>query len=313
MFQDLNPLDRSTAILEIVILMLVAAIIGFIVAWLYYRSIYRRKLAALEKEYAEYRASHVPKQDLESAKESLTKVTEERNILRIDLAACQQKRNELQEALDKKQQELLTIVAERDKLAAELAGLKDQLQQVQNRLADCEGQLKAMTESRNALNAELERAEKEIANAQTLLSEAKSESGRLEAELEACRSKDGDTQVIAPVVSAEVIAPKEVAAPKKGKPSKEEKLAAIREKRSLINFDRIGIGTADQADDLKVIKGIGPFIEEKLNALGIYTFAQVSRFVDEDVETVTKAIAFFPGRIQRDNWVGQAAELSQSN
>ena len=29
-------------------------------------------------------------------------------------------------------------------------------------------------------------------------------------------------------------------------------------------------------DDLQVIKGIGPFIEEKLNALGITTYRQIA-------------------------------------
>jgi predicted flap endonuclease-1-like 5' DNA nuclease len=65
----------------------------------------------------------------------------------------------------------------------------------------------------------------------------------------------------------------------------------------------------EDKDDLKIIVGIGPFIEEKLHALGIYTFEQISKFTDADVEQVTEAIEFFPGRIQRDHWISQAAEL----
>ena len=34
----------------------------------------------------------------------------------------------------------------------------------------------------------------------------------------------------------------------------------------------------ENADDLKVISGVGPFIEEKLNSLGIYTYEQVGSF-----------------------------------
>ena len=57
------------------------------------------------------------------------------------------------------------------------------------------------------------------------------------------------------------------------------------------------------------IKGIGPFIEGKLNEIGIYTFEQVSKFDKDFIELVTDAIQFFPGRIKRDNWVGQAKKL----
>jgi predicted flap endonuclease-1-like 5' DNA nuclease len=90
---------------------------------------------------------------------------------------------------------------------------------------------------------------------------------------------------------------------------KEQALARVREKAKSFDYSRIGVASADDKDDLKIIVGIGPFIEEKLHALGIYTFEQVSKFTDEDVEQVTAAIEFFPGRIQRDNWISQAAEL----
>lgn len=66
---------------------------------------------------------------------------------------------------------------------------------------------------------------------------------------------------------------------------------------------------AEERDDLKQINGIGPFIEEKLNDLGIYTFEQVSQLDDDLIETLTNAIEFFPGRIERDDWVGQADRL----
>jgi len=72
---------------------------------------------------------------------------------------------------------------------------------------------------------------------------------------------------------------------------------------------RIGIASADAKDDLKLVVGIGPFIEEKLNYLGIYTFKQIANFNEHDIEKVNDAIEFFPGRILRDNWVGQSEQL----
>lgn len=74
--------------------------------------------------------------------------------------------------------------------------------------------------------------------------------------------------------------------------------------------DRISIASVDQKDDLKKINGIGPFIEEKLNDIGIYTFEQISQFDEDLIQQITDAIQFFPGRIKRDDWVGQAKQLS---
>lgn len=76
-----------------------------------------------------------------------------------------------------------------------------------------------------------------------------------------------------------------------------------------VNFDRIGRATAAEADDLKDIVGIGPFLERKLHSLGIYTFRQVANFTKEDIAKVNELIEFFPGRIDRDNWVDQAKEF----
>ncbi|PTX61570.1 hypothetical protein C8N46_104213 [Kordia periserrulae] len=82
---------------------------------------------------------------------------------------------------------------------------------------------------------------------------------------------------------------------------------------SPLNFDSFGVADASQKDDLKRIKGIGPFIEDKLNAIGIYTFEQISKFSPEDMQTVTELISFFPGRIERDDWKGQATVLKKGS
>ena len=60
-----------------------------------------------------------------------------------------------------------------------------------------------------------------------------------------------------------------------------------------------------------MISGIGPFIEERLHALDIYTFRQISKFSARDIEMISDAILYFSGRIERDEWVAQARELLQ--
>ncbi len=94
--------------------------------------------------------------------------------------------------------------------------------------------------------------------------------------------------------------------------SEDAVLNRIAARASEINFDRIGRATAVEADDLKDIVGIGPFLERKLHSLGIYTFRQVANFTKEDIAKVNDIIEFFPGRIQRDNWVNQSKSFYET-
>jgi len=98
-------------------------------------------------------------------------------------------------------------------------------------------------------------------------------------------------------------------AKKKDSGSKEDDLARIAEKKDSIDFKTLGTADEENKDDLKNIKGIGPFLEQKLNALGIYTYEQISNMTPELEEQVNEAIEFFPGRVKRDNWVKQAKDL----
>ena len=90
-------------------------------------------------------------------------------------------------------------------------------------------------------------------------------------------------------------------------------LNRIRARAGEINFSRIGLAAPANADDLQAIVGIGPFLEKKLHAIGIYTFRQIANFNADDIDQINDLIEFFPGRIVRDNWVGQAAELAKNN
>lgn len=63
-------------------------------------------------------------------------------------------------------------------------------------------------------------------------------------------------------------------------------------------------------DNLKRISGIGHVNEEKLNELGIWTFRQIAAWTPENAEWVGSYMAF-PGRIEREDWIGQAGKLVQ--
>ncbi|DAC58120.1 MAG TPA: hypothetical protein D7I07_04230 [Candidatus Poseidoniales archaeon] len=91
-----------------------------------------------------------------------------------------------------------------------------------------------------------------------------------------------------------------------------EELERVAQKAETIDFDTLGVATIEEKDDLQTIKGIGPFIADKLYALGIYTFAQVGNMTPKIEEEVNKAIEFFPGRVKRDEWAKQAKELAKN-
>ncbi len=67
---------------------------------------------------------------------------------------------------------------------------------------------------------------------------------------------------------------------------------------------------SEGADNLTMIKGVGPASEKKLNALGIWHFDQVAAWKKKEVEWVGSYLAF-PGRIEREEWVKQAKTLAK--
>lgn len=64
-----------------------------------------------------------------------------------------------------------------------------------------------------------------------------------------------------------------------------------------------------EADNLKLIKGVGPKLEEKLNALGVWHFRQIAGWSAAEVAWVDDQLSF-RGRIERDDWIGQAKTLA---
>lgn len=67
---------------------------------------------------------------------------------------------------------------------------------------------------------------------------------------------------------------------------------------------------AGEPDDLKKISGVGPVLEGKLNDLGITRYDQIAAFTPEDVARVDDLLNF-KGRVERDDWIGQAAKLAK--
>jgi large subunit ribosomal protein L21 len=95
-------------------------------------------------------------------------------------------------------------------------------------------------------------------------------------------------------VAADVEAAPAKAAPKKAAP---KKAAAAK--------------PAAGSDDLKLLSGVGPALEKKLVAGGVTTFAQIAAWNADDIAAMDEKLSF-KGRIEREGWVAQAAELAKA-
>jgi predicted flap endonuclease-1-like 5' DNA nuclease len=63
-------------------------------------------------------------------------------------------------------------------------------------------------------------------------------------------------------------------------------------------------------DDLTRIRGVKRVMERTLHDVGVFYFWQIADWSPEDVEHMHDILPEFKGRIERDEWVEQAAELA---
>ncbi len=66
---------------------------------------------------------------------------------------------------------------------------------------------------------------------------------------------------------------------------------------------------ASGADDLKRISGVGPKLEGVLNEMGFWHFDQIAKWGAGEIAWVDSRLKF-KGRIERDDWMTQAAKLA---
>ncbi len=67
-----------------------------------------------------------------------------------------------------------------------------------------------------------------------------------------------------------------------------------------------------KADELTAIAGIGKAVEAMLHELGIFHYDQIAQWTGEEAAWIEQRIGF-PGRVEREGWIGQAAKLAESS
>lgn len=119
------------------------------------------------------------------------------------------------------------------------------------------------------------------------------------------------------------IAPKKAAAPKTAAPKAAAKPVAEKakaEKAPKVKLEKVEKAPKVKAtkpappssipDNLELIKGLGPKVNNLLKGLGVTSFAQVANWTAADVADIDAKLGAFAGRITRDNWIDQAQLLA---
>ncbi|MGA1977068.1 MAG: hypothetical protein ABSG89_04350 [Bacteroidales bacterium] len=293
---------KSGATIEILSLLLVTAIIGYVTAWLYCKSIYVRRIKAIESEKDELNrhiiALNAGNSNLQNnlhEKENEVKhlVLEVKSMKALHAEAVNEtddmtlKNNRNEQLLYEKDEALVNIAQRKHLLdyksfGTATAAEKDNLKMISGIGPFIEERLHALD------IFTFEQISKFTARDIDTIGDAiEYFSGRIERD-------EWVAQAIELVHRNDL---------------RNDLFNRISERKANIYYDRIGTASKDEADDLTTISGIGGWINEKLNKLDIYTFRQISNFTKEDVDAVTAAIEYFPGRIERDEWIFQAKEL----
>lgn len=82
--------------------------------------------------------------------------------------------------------------------------------------------------------------------------------------------------------------------------------------QAIANQRKVAVMTArteGEKDDLKMINGIGPALEGKLNTAGFCAYRQIANLTDADINRLEAEVIHLRGRIHRDDWIGQAKAL----
>jgi len=215
---------------------------------------------------------------------------------------------------------LADLEAKMNQLSKENEDLYKSLENVEGRtsLADLEARIEKLANDNEALQQSLESVGTEttplpFADLESKIDKVATENASLREELNAVKSNTEALSLVSTpsseINTANVSIEDTEAQTDTADSNKSDNTEAAKQAIKNALGGKIDTATREGKDDLTVIKGIGTFIEQKLNAIGIFTYKQISQFDEEMIENVTNAIEFFPGRIKRDDWVGQATRL----
>ncbi len=104
-------------------------------------------------------------------------------------------------------------------------------------------------------------------------------------------------------------APKKEAAPKKAAAPKAEPAVTSDDVAGVEPANLLKAARDGGPDDLKKISGVGPKLEGTLHEIGVFHFDQIAAWGPAEIAFMDDRLSF-KGRIERDNWIEQAAAFA---
>ena len=192
------------------------------------------------------------------------------------------------------------LLKEKTQLREQLQLEEKENQSTRKQLSEWQQEASQLTQGRNATEPLLREVQTQVYSLRQELEQYQRRCENLEQETDDMRDAATElrNQLMAERIKAEKLIQKT-----------EEKLEEASSEKKVAPRSRFTPSTWQTKDDLTLISGIGPAIHRRLNDLGIYSFQQLSQLTPEMVVQVAESIKFFPDRIGRDNWIGQAAAL----
>ncbi len=319
LFDQFNTQDSYAILFIMLIAFLFGLLLGYILRSRRVMQL-RKELKEANKELADARAQAEALEEQLGLKEADLKkagfavreaearaerIEEEKGGLHKEIFELNRKLDELQSA--NKSQEA-TI----EELNTAIIGLQSKNQQLSETLETEDQSVEGMAQMQSIYNATRQRLEA----LEERLDRLAGENENLREELHGLKSSGIMAATAAPLVAPSTEERQEPRSihPEPGLPDagvvEEEPVVVVNPDKPFLK-DKVGVAAeADEKDDLTRIEGIGPFLEKKLNEIGVFTYEEIASWDSKRIKEVTEAIQYFEGRIDRDNWVEQAARLA---
>lgn len=277
--------------------MLVAFLLGFIIAYL----LRSGKVRRLKKELSEAR------QQLETNQTLLTSAQDQLKQRNAELQEESREKVDLMERLrvleQQKDQQLQEVVATNQRLEEVQATNRTYshtIDDLNNQITNLKAQNEQLSESpqnfadittapgTTAPAQEVAELRERLNTFETTLSRLSGENQALRSDLAILKSQPVSTPVVDEAGDGELVLGND----------------------KTVLYDKIIVADRDK-DALTAIEGIGDFLEKKLNNIGVFSYEDIANWTPGRIDEVTGQIGYIPGRIEKDNWVGQAALLLQ--
>ena len=322
-----------------VLWLLIGIVVGLVLAWLFFSFRFKRKTKAHEAELQREcgRIQEIADRERDAHQYTIKRLSaletehaaaaERTAALSSDLKACGERLDtergghlQTRQRLSQAESDSATAIERADAMKAELEAVRqklehhessgtqssEQLTKLQAANENLESRLNEEQVSRGRFETQLQEAQAaissgsrgdqvRIAELEERLREREAKISQLEAEL----ASRGSAQESAPTEPAEQAPDLPDQADKAPDAPDQEKPA-----------EAVSAAPQGADDDLTKIKGIGPVLKRKLNDLGVTSFRQIADFTEADIARVNEKLDF-PGRIEREKWIEQAAELAK--